>query len=105
MITSSLKEITPPAEAPTDWILPGMLPVGALALLEGGAGVGKTLVMAAYIADLCNERETGTAALVLTASSRAAEHAATHLTRQGVDLGRIKAIHWTATARGLDGKK
>src|SRR4051812_30761400 len=105
MITSALRDLAPPDSCEETWLVPGLLPAGAVVLLEGGPGVGKTLLAAAWAAQLSREGPGGVAALVLTASTRAAELARAHLARQDAALGAIKAVHWTATCRGPDGKK
>jgi KaiC/GvpD/RAD55 family RecA-like ATPase len=105
MITSSLRPLTAPTPAETTWLVPNLLPAGEIVLLEGPAGVGKTLLAAAWTSRISKEGQGGLAGLVLTASTRAADLAASHLARHQADFDRLRNIHWSATSRDENGKR
>jgi len=106
MITSHLHPLVPPSCRETAWLIPGLLPVGEVVMLEGGPGLGKTLLATAWAARLSRDGAgQGTAALILTASIRAAELGLGQLARHEPDFSRLHAIDWTATARDENGRR
>lgn len=98
MITTELRPLAPREVKEPAWLLPGLLPRGELVLLEGAAGVGKSLLAAALAARV--SRDADTACTLLTAMPGSADVLAAHLARQQPAYEKLRELVWYADRDG-----
>lgn len=75
-----------------EWLIPGRVPLGALTLLVGDPGLGKSLLTCAWAGDVSNR---GRDALLVTAEDAIAATVRPRLEAVGADLGRVHAVEVT----------
>jgi hypothetical protein len=94
MVTSQLLPFPTMPPAPAPYLLDGLLPQGQLLFLDGPAGIGKSLLAAAWTAAL--SQATTRPITLLTNDSPRGQTLAHHLARHNPSYQNLKLLSWCA---------